>query len=175
MKKQILFIQGAGEGAYEADAKLAGSLRTALGNQYEVRYPEMPDPAYEAWKARIAKECATMESEIIFVGHSFGASVLLKYLAEGDAKADGIFLIAAPYWGMDDWEVQEFTLPKNFAAHLPDAPIFLYHSQDDEIVPFEHLSVYAEKLPQATVREFKGRDHQLNDDLSEVAQDIKGI
>ena len=118
-----------------------------------------------------------MNSEIIFVGHSFGASVLLKYLAEAeaDAKADGIFLIAAPYWGADDWQVDEFALPKDFADHLPDAPIVLYHSRDDEIVPFEHLWMYAEKLPDATIREFEGRDHQFNDDLSEVARDIANL
>jgi uncharacterized protein len=77
--------------------------------------------------------------------------------------------------GDEDWEVDEYTLPENFAEQLPDAPVFLYHSQDDEIVPFEHLAMYAEKLPDATIREFEGRDHQFNEDLSDVARDIKGL
>src|ERR687897_976388 len=48
----------------------------------------------------------------------------------------------------------------------------LYHSRDDETVPFAHLALYAEKLPRATVKEFDGRGHQFDDDLSEVARDI---
>jgi uncharacterized protein len=89
MKKQVLFIHGGGEGAYEADAKLAASLQKALGTKYDVRYPEMPDPTYKAWKARISKEYAALSGDIIFVGHSFGASVLLKVLSEVDVEAAG--------------------------------------------------------------------------------------
>ena len=50
---------------------------------------------------------------------------------------------------------------------------FFYHSRDDETVPFAHLALYAQKFPQATIRELNGRGHQLNNDLSEVAEDIK--
>jgi hypothetical protein len=32
-----------------------------------------------------------------------------------------------------------------------DVPIFLYHSRDDEVVPFAHLAMYAERLPLASV------------------------
>lgn len=83
-----------------------------------------------------------------------------------------IFLIAAPYWGAEDWEVEEYALRDDFEAHLPIAPMFFYHSRDDEIVPFTHLAMYGEKLPQATLRELDGRGHQLGDNLSEVAADI---
>jgi len=55
------------------------------------------------------------------------------------------------------------------------APIFLYHSRDDEIVPFAHMAIYAKKLPQATIRKFNGRGHQFNNDLSEVAKDITSL
>jgi hypothetical protein len=33
--------------------------------------------------------------------------------------------------------------------------------------------MYAAKLPRATIREFDGRGHQFNNDLSEVAADIR--
>ena len=39
----------------------------------------------------------------------------------------------------------------------------------------EELAKFAEKFPQATMREFDGRGHQFNHDLSEVAEDIKGL
>lgn len=181
MTRQILFIHGGGEGSYEEDGKLAASLQDKLGAAYDVRYPKMPDedsPGYGSWKDRIAKELAGMDSEVILVGHSLGASILLKYLSEEEVAktVTGIFLAAPPYWGTEDWEIEEYALQKDFASKLLEGPsLFVYHSRDDEVVPFEHLALYAESLPRTTIRELDGRGHQFDDDLSEVAQDIERV
>jgi predicted alpha/beta hydrolase family esterase len=181
MKKQVLFIQGAGEGAYEEDRKLAASLQDALGVEYNVLYPKMPNeesPEDNAWIAQIAKELTSLDGKVILVGHSAGGAVLLKYLLKENVgkPIDGIFLISIPYWGPEDDEDDEYILHEGFASQLPKGlPIFLYHSRDDEWVPFAHLAMYAEKIPQATVREFDERGHQFNNDLSEVAADIKRL
>ena len=37
MEKQVLFVHGGGQGAYEADGILARSLQNALGSAYDVR------------------------------------------------------------------------------------------------------------------------------------------
>lgn len=109
MKRQLLFVHGGGEGAYEEDRKMAASLREALGGGYGVHCPKMPDE-------------------------------------------------------------------EDFASKLPEGlPMFFYHGSDDVWVPFEHLALYAEKVPQARVREFEGRGHQFDDDLSEVAHDIVSL
>lgn len=182
MTKEILFIHGGGEGAFAEDGKLADALQNALGSEYTIRFPKMPNedsPEYPAWKETMLAELAQMNDKPILVGHSFGASLLVKMLVETPeqaARAAGLFLIAAPYWGNQDWDVSAYELPENFAAQLPAGlPIFLYHSHDDEWVPFAHQAIYAEKLPQATVRQFDRRGHQFNDDLSEVAADIASL
>lgn len=184
MRKEILFIQGGGEGAYEADGKLADSLQRALGADYDVKYPRMPnegDPDYAAWKPRIGQELAGLAGDVILVGHSLGGYMLLKYLSEERApKAPisiaGICLIATPFPGGDeDWQFEGFNLPEDFAAKLPDkVQVFLYHSRDDQTAPFAHVALYAAKIPGATVRETSG-GHQLNDDLSVVAQDVRSL
>ncbi len=181
MKKQVLFIQGAGEGAYEEDKKLADSLQDALGAEYQVVYPPMPNeasPEDEPWMTQISKELASSDDQVILVGHSAGGAVLLKYLLKetGGKPIAGIFLISIPYWGPEDEQGEEYALREGFASQLPiGVPVFLYHSRDDEWVPFAHLRRYAEKIPQAIVREFDGRGHQFNNDLSEVAADIKSL
>ncbi len=52
MKRQLLFIQGAGAGTHdEWDDKLVASLREHLGPGWDIRYPRMPDedePSYAA-------------------------------------------------------------------------------------------------------------------------------
>ena len=185
MRKQVLFIQGAGERAYNEDEKLVASLRHLLGSSYEVRYPVMQnedDADYETWVRQIKKELATLNDAVIIVGHSVGASILIKFLSEKEIKKTvaGIFLIAAPFWGGENgWTYEGYetlVLPNKADTKLPnDVPIFLYQSCDDEIVPFAHLALYAKRLPRATVRELEGRGHQLNNDLSEVANDIEKL
>ncbi len=174
----ILFLQGGGAGAYDEDTKLAVSLQGALGSPYTVHYPKMPGedaPDYGAWRAKIAEELAALD-RVLLVGHSLGASLLLKYVVEEKPDAAGLFLVASPYWGEADWEVDAYALPDGFASSLPEGlPLFFYHSRDDEWVPFAHVERYAAALPQATVRTFETRGHQFGDDLSEVAEDIRAL
>jgi uncharacterized protein len=177
----ILFIQGGGEGAYKEDKKLAVYLKNALRERLEVSYPKMPnekDPNYGSYKTKIDRELKKIEGKLILVGHSLGSCFLLKYLSEEeiDKEIVGMFFIATPFWGGDEgWQYEGFRLDREFASKLPDAPIFFYHGTDDEIVPFSHLALYSEKLPRATIRRIKDRGHQLENDLSEVVKDIKGL
>jgi uncharacterized protein len=179
MPRPVLFVQGGGEGAYEEDAKLAASLRSELGPDFEVRYPKMPDedePDYSAWSALIDQELAAMGEGAMAVGHSIGASVLIRRLAEGGPVQTlaGVFLIAAPFWHDHKvWRWKEVELPKDAGARLAGGPpLFLYHGGEDEVVPVDHLRLYAKAFPQAAMRVLDGRNHQLNDDLSEVASDL---
>jgi predicted alpha/beta hydrolase family esterase len=180
MDLQVLFVQGGGAGAYEMDAKLAISLQHALGDRYRVWYPRMPNeeqPDYYAYRDQIAASLASLEGPVVLVGHSLGAFVLLRFLSEKPTsyRAAGIFLIAAPYVGMGGWQDEHYAIPENLAARLPEGiPIYFYHSRDDETVPFSHLALYAERLPQAVIREGDG-GHQLNNDLSAVARDIRRL
>ena len=176
-KGQVLFIQGAGGEAFQEDGAMVRSLREVLGPDFVVEYPEIPDadmPEFGTWSDRISHELSALDDGVILVGHSFGGSMLLKHLSEKrvDKSIAGLFLIATPYWGTADWEV-DYKLREDFPEALPkDMPIFLYHSRDDEVVPFAHLAIYAGRLSRVTVREFDGRGHQFGDDLSEVAEDI---
>ncbi len=180
-KKQVLFIQGGGDNGYEADAELVASLREHLGTTYQVHYPRMlPDEAAPdfGWGKQIEHDIVAIKGEVILVGHSIGASILLNYLTENEIKhpISGIFLISTPFIGYENWQFDGLTLRENFAEALPkDAPIFLYHSKDDEEVALKHVHQYAKKLPDATVREIASGGHQLGNDLAPVARDIQSF
>jgi predicted alpha/beta hydrolase family esterase len=180
MKKYVLFIHGAGQGAYEEDRLLVVSLQYALGPAYDVRYPKMVNeesPEYTDWQHQIASELAGLDDEVMLVGHSVGGSVLLKYLSDEQVEKPiaGLFVIAAPYWGADEfWKWEEVRLPHNVATKLASIPrIFFYHSWDDEVVPFSHLALYAAIFPRATIRAVDRRGHQFGNDLADVAGDIQ--
>jgi predicted alpha/beta hydrolase family esterase len=180
-KKQILFIQGGGNGGYEADAKLVSSLQTALGTDYEIHYPRMQvDETVSdfGWPRQIGKEIDAIKDEVVLVAHSLGASLLLKYLSENEVKKQigGIFLISTPFWsGKEDW-IQGLKLQEGFADKLPkNIPVFLYHCRDDKEVPFAHLAAYTQKLPKATICEIENGGHQLDNNLTIIAKDIKRL
>ena len=88
----------------------------------------------------------------------------------------GLFLIASPFWGAKDWEVQEFALQEDFESKLPPiAGIHLYHSRGDEFVPFSHVLAYKETLSIARLHEFGGNDHLFLSGLPELVQDIDNL
>ena len=180
--KEVLFVHSAGpQGHHEGSDYLVRYLIDALGPEYHVSNPVMPDPEnphYNDWRAKLRKELSSKGDEVILVGHSLGASVLLKYLSEEKVHPGiaGLFLIGAVYWGKEDWDVKEYVLKSNFTSKLPPIKkIFLYHSRDDEVVPVSHVRYYAGELPNATVREFAHRGHLFGKGLPELIEDIKGL
>lgn len=182
MKPQILFVQGGGEGAHdEWDDKLVDSLKRNLGPDYEVRYPRMPseaDPNYAQWKAALTNEIGALDDGAILVGHSIGGTILINALADEppERKLAGIFLVAAPFVGPGGWSSDDFNAKPDLLARLPPAtPISLYHGSRDETAPLAHVDLYEQAIPGARVRRLPGRDHQLDNDLTEVAQDIRNL
>ncbi len=184
MTMHLLFIQGAGAGAYDEDKHLADSLQRALGPHVEVRYPAMPnedDAPYEQWRQQIEQELAVMPAPVVLAGHSVGASVLIKWVSEWQEEwpIAGLFLAACPFWGGDGWRYEgyeELALSPGFGDRLPKGlPVSLYHCRDDATVPFDHLALYARAMPRATVRACDEGGHQFNDDLSAMARDIAAL
>ncbi|MBB4214082.1 hypothetical protein FHT79_001237 [Rhizobium sp. BK212] len=182
MIKQVLFVQGAGEGVHDHwDNKLVASLERELGGNYVVRYPRMPgedNPSFSAWKAALMREFALLEDGVMLVGHSFGGTILMHALAEQPLtpRLGGLFLIAAPFIGEGGWPSDDIGRAEDFSGSLPPGlPVHLYHGIDDDEVPTAHVHLYAKAIPHAVVRTLEGRDHQFNDDMSEVARDIRSF
>ena len=177
--RHILFIQGGGAGAHdEWDDKLFDSLRRDLGDGYEVRYPRMPDeddPSYARWSVAIRREMTDMDDGAVVAGHSVGGTILINALAERppQQQLSAVVLIAAPFVGAGGWPGDEFELPHDLGARLPHGvPVHVFHGLQDETAPPSHADLYARAIPQAQLHRLHGRDHQLDNDLSEVARTI---
>jgi pimeloyl-ACP methyl ester carboxylesterase len=103
---------------------------------------------------------------------------LIRTLAEEppELTIGGIFLIAAPFMGDGGWQSDEFEPLADLGGRLSEAvPIYLYHGSQDETAPLAHVDLYAQAIPLAIVRRLSGRDHQLNNDMSEVAADVRRL
>jgi predicted alpha/beta hydrolase family esterase len=181
MKAQILFIQSGGAGTHdEWDNKLVDSVRRELGSGYDISYPRMPnedDPSYPAWKAAIMAEIAGLDDGPIVMGHSVGGTILINAIAVAPPKQKlaGVFLIAAPFVGAGGWPSDDISTANLGARLPPETPVYLYHGRSDDTVPIAHADLYEDAIPGAVVRRLPNRDHQLNDDLTEVAADIRAL
>jgi predicted alpha/beta hydrolase family esterase len=180
MPHQVLFIQGGGKGAHdEWDNQLVASLTRELGSDYEIRYPHMPkeaEPNYARWQAALNKEFGALRDGAILVGHSIGGTILINALAEAPPRSAlrGVFLLAAPFVGEGGWPSEELKPMADLGQRLPEQlPVYIYQGSKDETAPPTHADLYAKAIPRAVVRRLPGRDHQLNNDLSEVAADIR--
>jgi len=178
--RQVLFIQGGGADTHDSwDDKLVESLRRSLGDRHEVRYPRMPDeddPSAATWSPAIRQAVADLDDGAVVVGHSVGGTILIHVLAEPPSarRLAAVVLIAAPFVGDGGWPADEFELPIDLGARLPPGlAVHVVHGLEDETVPPSHADLYARAIPQARLHLLPGRDHQLGDDLAEVAELIR--
>lgn len=175
----ILFVQGAGEGAHPWDQPMVDNLKAALPGA-SIAYPVIDGLEQVDWpQARTAlKEAlAGLKDRGIVVAHSLGGAAVLKLLLSEkvDKQIGGLFLVAVPYKGADgELGTDDFALPADFAAHLPSIdPVVFYHSRDDDFVDFANLARYREKLPAAAFREVDGHLHQFLGPFDELARDVR--
>ena len=181
VNRQVLFIQGGGEGAHDSwDHKLVASLRRELGEDYEVRYPRMPveeEPDRVRWGTAINLELENVEAPVVVVGHSVGGALLIGTVAEETLAADlrAIILIDAPFVGAGGWRSDDWELPEGLGDRLHHVPVHVFHGLADETVAPAHAELYRQAIPGALVHLLPNRDHQLNNDLSEIARTIRSL
>ena len=159
-------------------------LGKEMGGEYEVLTPRMPNSMnakYGEWKIWLEKLIPYFESEVALIGHSLGGIFLAKYLSENDfpKKILGTILTAAPYDEKDrnaGYVLVDFALSGSLDKFTSQGgKIFLYHSEDDPIVPIADLKKYQKALPDAIVRTFKDREHFGQDTFPEIVEDIRSL
>ncbi len=182
MTTTILFVQGAGAGVHDQwDHKLVESLTRELGDGYSISYPYMPneaEPSYAAWKPALIDQFDRLEDGAFLVGHSVGGTILVNLLAETVPafRPAGLILIAAPFVGAGGWPSGDITPRSDLGGGLPPGmPVHLFHGMADETVPVAHAKLYADAIPLGVVHLLPDRDHQLNNDLGEVAELIRSL
>ncbi len=125
----------------------------------EVFYPQMPNRQnanYEAWKIWFEKYVTQIdpENELFLVGHSLGGNFFLKYLSQNSLKVRQLHLVAACT------DAHTFEIPNKLSLIENNCQeIFVYHSTDDQVVPFEQFNQITSQLPTSKQFVFNNRGH----------------
>lgn len=158
-------------------------LAERLGTKWEIHMPSMPsgmNAKYVEWAIWFEKVIPYLRDGVVLVGHSLGGIFLAKYLNERTLPVSvrATFLIAAPFdtSDTDEYTLADFVLPESLDDLARNGgEIFLYHSEDDPIVPFADLGKFKKLLPDATVRTFADRGHFLQPEFPELMEAIKNL
>jgi pimeloyl-ACP methyl ester carboxylesterase len=180
----LLFIQGAGAGAHEADRVLADALGQALGGDFRVRFPRMPDegaPDNDVWKQAISTALRRTRATFL-VAHSAGGAVAADLLAQGGdgvaelASLTAIVLLAPPFVGAGGWQLEGFHLDEPSAADAAGLPpLHLYFGLANETVPPAHAELYGRRFKAAVIHRLPGCGHQFEGWTTQVARDLRAL
>ena len=180
MSYEILFIQGAGNVTTEQEQVIVDSLRNNLGDGFTIIYPPMPDaePTYITWNDILTTNLNNLSGKVILLGHSLGASIILKHFSSTlvPDKIIGMILFGPPYWKDQNWDISEYVIEDDFLANLGKLKnIYFYYSIDDEVIPYTHLESYQKLLPQANWRIISDVDHSYHGAITDMIKDIQEL
>lgn len=151
------------------------SLQETLGSDWHVFLPNMPNAKnakFIEWKIWFEKLLGLLEDDVVLIGHSLGGVFLASYLSREDIpkKVRATFLIAAPFGEGD------FTLPSSLEKLARQAgKLFVFHSKDDPVVPFNDCEKYTEQLPNAEAVIFEDRQHFNQEQFPELVARIRSV
>lgn len=196
--KQIIFIRG-GEAfdkpedyhaylqnrsfdPFDSKKSWRDRVARALSEEYEMMIPLMPckqNADYLGRKIRFERHFSYLNNEeLILIGHSLGASFLVKRLSENNFPKHISQLHLVCTMISSEWLVGEglgqFVADRNKITSIETQveKIFLYHSKDDPVVPYWHSEKLAELLPKSTFLTFQNRKHFNQPALPELLENI---
>ncbi len=137
-------------------------------NGWIMYYPKMPckdNAKYKEWKLVFEKYLKKLNRKSVLIGHSLGASFLLKYFSENPGHKFKELHLIAPALNVGNFthNIKKF---KNISEQFEK--IFIYHSKDDIVVPFEDSEKISRALPSAKFIIFEDRNHFFDERSPEV-------
>ena len=194
-KRQVIYIHG-GEGWNSYEEYLAylkttdvivdpreeplkrwsKMLPESLGKDFQVLSIQMPskqNAKYDEWKIWFERHLQFFDDAVILIGHSLGANFLVKYLSENTFPHHilSLHLVAGCFGEPGGFDLSEDL--SNIEKQTED--ITIYHSRDDDVVPFSAAEKYKTSLPSAKLVVFSNRGHFLGEEFPELVSAIKSV
>jgi predicted alpha/beta hydrolase family esterase len=144
--------------------------------------PNKEMACYKIWKLWFEKHFPFLNwEEIILVWHSLWATFLTKYLSENrfPKMIDQLHIIspAIDEVGLPEWDnyIWDFRCNLENIHNIQDQckKLWIWHSKDDPVVPFNHSERLIKELPNANFMIFEDRWHFNQEHFPELIETIK--
>jgi len=148
------------------------NVESELQNRgFETFYPKMPNSQnakYSEWKKAFESDIVPqLTTETHLVGHSLGGLFLIKFLAETKIKIKALHLVSPSF------DEGDFTPTENWDQINQNCEsIFIWHSRDDKVVPFNEALKYHNFLTNSILFKFEDRGHFPDQDFPELVDFI---
>jgi len=157
------------------------SLQTDLGETFKVVRLQMPNKInakYEEWKIYFHRYLEILGDDIVLLGHSLGATFLVKFLAEETLKnrISRVILVAAPFGekktrpSLGDFIFESST---NFEAINSDLKITLFASDNDKLITNDDVEKYRNVIKNLEVKTLPDRGHFSQNEFPELISCIE--
>lgn len=176
------FLQGLEYNPYEENfLSWNKTLWKYLWEDYEyltVPFREKKYADYNEWKIMFEKLLPFLREEVVLVSTSLWSSFILKYIGEKEfpVPIKKIFFVAPALDDTPDELLGTFRFDLEMIYHKVQRwakDIYIYHSRDDNCVPFEQSLTLKSFFPEAVFREFDDRGHfYAQERLPEIERDI---
>lgn len=138
-------------------------------------YPRDAGQIYDNWVKVLIEslnEVPTNEP-VILIGHSFGGTVITKYLTENKVQhqIEKIILIGSPFFGCDE----KFSDTQNMITGTLQVAAPLYHIQsvDDDRVNIKHQDCWKEAFPEIQLITEQHGKHEFHDGIAALNNILK--
>jgi predicted alpha/beta hydrolase family esterase len=168
----------------EVRKKWKEKLKIEFGEHADILLPSMPNKQnahYIEWKIWFERHFEFLTGEVILIGHSQGGYFLAKYLTENSVPfpVKTLFLVSAPFepraGEKEDGGDFNFDTKKLSNLNSVSQNIFIFHSEDDTVVPYSHGISYRNTLPTAKFISFTDRGHFIGPEFPEIIEEIRKI
>jgi uncharacterized protein len=157
-------------------------LAAGISHERQTFMPQMPSPQNATYKARTIRFEKYLsylgDEKIVLIGYSLWWRFLCKRLSENTfpKHINQLHLVAACISadGVEwEWSADfgfDHALLRNLEQQCDE--MFLYHSRDDEIVPFAQAELIKSYLPKATLFTFETRNHFFQPAFPELLENM---
>lgn len=171
--EHIIFVHSASEQTEHTGSNpLLSTIQAEDYIWHKKSYPRDKGQVYELWVKPLIDSFNEIDDNepITLIGHSFGGTVIMKYLTENQVTQPikQVILIGSPFFGCDEKYNDSDNKLREDAYQFIDVPVTHIQSKDDDRVDIRHQSCWKNAIPDIHLITKENGKHEFHKGIKEL-------